>query len=300
MLNVAHALAMGVRQFEHTYAKKTAMKPTCVLMIIHAAEFNTNDQRSLEYTLWDHHRIPIIRKSLKDVFEQAQQDDETGQLTLDAHTVAVVYFRAGYMPTDFPSDIEWNALQLLENSQSIKCPSIGMHLSGTKKIQQLLNQEDILRRFIKEEDIFQRIKSTQGDLFDLSLDDQITQSRIQEAIQDKQGWVLKPQREGGGNNLWGDEMVNALKSMSRQERAAFILMRRITPAPRSTAYLRNGVLNVADCISELGLFGACLSDGKNTFLNKYCGYLLRTKLKDTNEGGLASNCAVLDSIRLME
>ena len=50
---------------------------------------------------------------------------------------------------------------------------------------------------------------------------------IAEAISSPGSFVLKPQREGGGNNLWGDDMVAALRRMDKQERAAFILMKKI-------------------------------------------------------------------------
>jgi len=38
------------------------------------------------------------------------------------------------------------------------------------------------------------------------------------------GYVMKPQREGGGHNFFGDELRAALESMTRDQRSAFILM----------------------------------------------------------------------------
>ena len=40
-------------------------------------------------------------------------------------------------------------------------------------------------------------------------------------------YVLKPQREGGGNNLYGSQVVEALDHLSREELKAYILMERI-------------------------------------------------------------------------
>lgn len=49
--------------------------------------------------------------------------------------VSVCYFRAGYQPSDYPSDVEWAARERLERSSAIKCPDIYLHLAGTKKVQ---------------------------------------------------------------------------------------------------------------------------------------------------------------------
>jgi hypothetical protein len=38
-----------------------------------------------------------------------------------------------------------------------------------------------------------------------------TESAVQQAITDGAPWVLKPQREGGGNNLYGAELSAFLK-----------------------------------------------------------------------------------------
>lgn len=53
------------------------------------------------------------------------------------YTAAVVYFRAGYEPSSYPSTIEWKARLMIERSKAIKCPWIGLQLANTKKIQQV-------------------------------------------------------------------------------------------------------------------------------------------------------------------
>lgn len=72
---------------------------------------------------------------------------EDGTLTVDggAVEIAVVYFRAGYAPNDYFGRAEWDARLKLERSTAIKSPSIGYHLAGTKKVQQVLAQEGQVR-----------------------------------------------------------------------------------------------------------------------------------------------------------
>ncbi|RYR02287.1 hypothetical protein Ahy_B06g081108 isoform B [Arachis hypogaea] len=73
---------------------------------------------------------------------QAEERNMGGQ------AIAVIYFRAGYTPADFPSESEWRARLLMEQSSAIKCPSISYHLVGTKKIQQELAKPNVLERYI--------------------------------------------------------------------------------------------------------------------------------------------------------
>ncbi|RYR52518.1 hypothetical protein Ahy_A06g027428 isoform B [Arachis hypogaea] len=67
---------------------------------------------------------------------------------MGGQAIAVIYFRAGYTPADFPSESEWRARLLMEQSSAIKCPSISYHLVGTKKIQQELAKPNVLERYI--------------------------------------------------------------------------------------------------------------------------------------------------------
>ena len=50
-------------------------------------------------------------------------------------------------------------------------------------------------------------------------------------------FVLKPQREGGGNNLYGEQLTQRLRT--RDGLAAFILMQRIRPPVHMCAVLRD-------------------------------------------------------------
>ena len=53
-------------------------------------------------------------------------------------------------------------------------------------------------------------------------------------------YVLKPQREGGGHNLYGQQLVEALERLTLEERQAYILMERIRPPSQRAALLRAG------------------------------------------------------------
>ena len=54
-----------------------------------------------------------------------------------------------------------------------------------------------------------------------------TQDVLQQADMQPDDYVLKPQREGGGNNLYGDQLQQRLRDPKGL--AAYILMQRIRP-----------------------------------------------------------------------
>ena len=70
-------------------------------------------------------------------------------------------------------------------------------------------------------------------------------------------FVLKPQREGGGNNVYGADIKPFLENIKdSKERNAYILMDRIKP-PITTNYMVRPGQNakLVNVISELGIFG---------------------------------------------
>lgn len=78
--------------------------------------------------------------------------------------------------------------------------------------------------------------------------------------------MLKPQREGGGNNVYGDEIKSTMLAMIKEkERTGWILMDRINP-PLIKGYVvrpkNDGndpeLPEVEDLISELGVFGVII------------------------------------------
>lgn len=89
----------------------------------------------------------------------------------DGIEITVIYFRAGYEPNHYPSELEWNARWVMEKSKAIKCPSIQYHLAGTKKVQQALAKPNVLKRFINNDSQVKAITDIFTGLF--SLDDTV-------------------------------------------------------------------------------------------------------------------------------
>ena len=131
---------------------------------------------------------------------------------------------------------------------------------------------------------------------------------VQEALDGKQGnYVLKPQREGGGYNFYGEQLKQKLLENTQQKGesglklgeklAEYILMQRLFPPQQRAILLRGGkVEGSGDSVSELGCYGTIVADPEGKVLhNEYAGYLLRTKFSNVDEGGVASGFATLSS-----
>ncbi|KAL6842040.1 hypothetical protein ACP4OV_028019 [Aristida adscensionis] len=221
-----------------------------------------------------------------------------GTLLVDGKKVAVVYYRAGYTPNDYPSEAEWRARLLMEQSSAVKCPSISYHLVGTKKIQQELSKPNVLERFLENKEDIAKLRKCFAGLW--SLDDE---EIIKTAIEKPESFVLKPQREGGGNNIYGLDLRETLIRLQREggdALAAYILMQRIFPKASLAYLVRGGVCHEGLAISELGIYGAYLRNNDKVVINEHCGYLMRTKVSSSDEGGVAAGFAVLDSLYLTD
>lgn len=72
-------------------------------------------------------------------------------------------------------------------------------------------------------------------------------------------FVLKPQREGGGYNIYDNDIKELmLKIQNTKERLSYVLMERIFP-PTSTGYMivpgASNPPSLVDLVSELGIYG---------------------------------------------
>lgn len=122
-----------------------------------------------------------------------------------------------------------------------------------------------------------------------------------DAVAHPERYVLKPQREGGGNNLYGAELKAKLDvgGATDDELRSFILMQRIFPKPQPAVMVNRGRCVAGNSISEMGVYGIYLGGDDGELLNEYAGYLIRTKLDGVDEGGVASGYAVLSSAAIV-
>lgn len=289
-------------------------------------ERNVFDQRALEYQLLRRHQIQTVRLTFAEIAARGKLDDDKvfrldNPLGCDSLEVALVYYRAAYTPADYTTSKEWDTRVLLERSTAIKCPSMALQLAGAKKVQQVLAAPGVLEDMLLGKarpdvgfgagpgSLSQRdadaLRDTWTGLWPLDGTEQ-GKKALQLAKEQPERFVLKPQREGGGNNIYRDDIPPYLAKLDEEDKAtpgeaprreAYILMELIEP-PKGLHNLLvrggEGKPRLADVVSELGVYGVSLFGGKNP-VNKEAGTLLRTKGRESDEGGVAIGISSIDS-----
>jgi len=164
-------------------------------------------------------------------------------------------------------------------------------------MQQKLAEPGVIEKFLQNPEEVDLVKSCFTGLY--SLDPGFDREIINKVLANPYDYVMKPQREGGGNLLVNETMVNSLVEFSDKELSSYILMDRIKPVPHTAHFYRNGNWTIETAVSELGIYGAFIGDGENEHLNTVCGTLLRSKSSTKEDGGVSAGVAVLDSIYLV-
>lgn len=188
------------------------------------------------------HGIQSHRASLQTLASTATITSSSGTLLFtpphspaaEPVVISVVYYRAAYTPTDYPSAIEWATRTKLERSTAIKCPTYALQLSGCKKVQQVLAMPGVLERFLGNEAVSPGAKGGKaysveeiaelresfmglwplGDGTELSEEGE----RLVRESNGGEGYVLKPQREGGGNNVYNGDIGPFLAQLAEEDK----------------------------------------------------------------------------------
>ncbi|VDK52997.1 unnamed protein product, partial [Gongylonema pulchrum] len=152
-----------------------------VLFIVEKVNQNQIDQRHVEYRLDEisGQQVRCMRVTLTESAKRLNVDESSHHLYLDdTHRVGVVYFRAGYSPDNYPTEKEWTARRIMELSDAIKCPFIGLQLANTKKVQQVLSEEGVVEKFIEDAALCIKIRRTFACMWGLGNDDRRTENAV--------------------------------------------------------------------------------------------------------------------------
>lgn len=131
-------------------------------------------------------------------------------------------------------------------------------LVGAKKVQQQLANQGELEKFLSVEEGSAECKQTFAGLW------QVDDASVAMVLKSGgEGYVMKPQREGGGNNIYGADIVQALDEMTtKEERLAYIFMEMITPPEIKGIMVKSGkysfiaLVHVNRCVYSFVVFNA--------------------------------------------
>jgi glutathione synthase len=320
--NAVRVLQNGLSSAHFAYgpSKSHPQLPLCVLFLVQENEHNIFDQLALS----SDSSFPIFRLHANHILSHTSIDPGNHLRPLIytpppcptvRFEVTTVYLRALYAPSEYTSPESWSARLHLERSAAIKCPTVLTQLAGCKKVQQVLTftSVDHLQHFLPNasSSTLSSLRSTFAPQYDLNSDSDGLAIAFDPSR--AANHVLKPQREGGGNNIYKTSIPGFLKSLpSTKHYPSYILMELIKPPEeaKNTVLRSDGSVASGNVISELGIFGACLwkqgqaaqggrpRSGFEVLHNEGGGYLMRTKGKDSEEGGVAAGFSNLDSVLL--
>lgn len=313
-------LSAGLAHGHRAYVSPAeSSRPTCVLIVVQGGERNVFDQRQIEYTLDKEYSVPVFRLLITNIMTQVKLGFNRELLYSPPHKpqavyeVSVVYYRAGYSPDDYSTQACWDGRLLIERSMAIKCPTVLTQLAGTKKVQQVLAtpHSTDLEDLVTDRSTVDGLRATFAPIYPMDESPAGLEARTIATNPDTaQRYVLKPQREGGGNNVYRKDIPTFLSSIAKTQWPAYILMEMIEPPAMSNVVLRNGELHKGGVISELGIYGCCLWQSKieagehigvtKILQNFQAGYLLRTKGDQSQEGGVAAGYGAIDSVCLVD
>ena len=238
-------------------------------MLVQPFNFNVADERPIEYGL-SNLGVPCYRCEWQTTLKHVKLGPERRLLYTPSDNkkdfeVSVIYYRAGYDAAEYADEVGRTTRILLESSRAIKCPDILTHMAGFKSVQQAFTEEGAVRRFLasnvnpdESKRLAESVRATFMPMYALSgySPDGLLAREIANDPLRAIDYVLKPNLEGGGNNVFRSDIPEFLARVPEAEWHEYTLMRLIEPPVGS-----KGVLLTANevyegpVVSELGILG---------------------------------------------
>ncbi|GAB7353669.1 hypothetical protein MBLNU459_g4075t1 [Dothideomycetes sp. NU459] len=317
--NIVDALKLG-----HTaYIPSNASLKTCVLFIVQPLNINICDERPLEYGLWSQSPpIPAYRVCFGAEFLSRTSLGPARELLfkpragVEPMEVSVVYMRAGYDSDEYHA-AGCDARLRIERSRAIKCPSVTCHLATLKKVQQALTIPGALSRFLSAEDAA-TIEGVFMTMYPLDESAEGTQAiKIATHAEEAEGYVLKPSLEGGGHNVYRQDIPRFLTRVPQGKWKEYVLMEMIIPPEIHNTLISWPGQYDGPVVSELGVFGiilwrkSCLNGNEGAVAdsspnavevesNVQAGWSFKTKSQDIDEMSVVKGYGCFDSPLLVD
>ena len=272
-------------------------KESIIVFIIQKKETNIFDQYSLSDELYNKYKITSKRITLEEIKAKCNQD-ENGNLTLDSQLISLFYFRAGYTENDYPNEESWLGRELIELSTAIKVPDINTFLTTFKIFQYELSKPQILMRYCHSELIINDILRFFGGIYNIR---DMSSEKVKELFSkikaEPTKYILKPMKEGGGNNITGDKLKDIIPEEDSEISDLIensVVVEKIESYEHEGLVIRNEKLKVQNSISEFSIYGIILTNENKLIINKSVSFLVRTKDKESIEGGIIEGAGAID------
>ncbi|KAI1775799.1 glutathione synthase [Hypoxylon cercidicola] len=305
--NALRSITELLAKAHEMYVPTDRARQTAILMTVQPNNVNICDERPIEYALSEcYPPIILYRVEFSDEVMQNCSLGPNRELLFQPPSrtqpfeISVVYQRAGYDPQEYDEQgVE--ARLMLERSRAIKCPTILCHIAGLKKVQQELTRPEILERFLSPESAT-ILCQTFMPLYPIDGSENGKKAlQIASDQETAENHVLKPSLEGGGHNIFGQDIPNFLETIPPKEKSKYILMEMIHPPKTHGALVSPMMIFQGPVISELGILGTCLwrrdelCEGKAEIIRS-CrgGWTFKTKPHDVEEMSVVKGYGCFD------
>lgn len=308
-LEVAHSMYMTSH-----WIRSSRPGRVCVLMIVQPHNFNIADERPVEYGL-QALSPPVMCYRLewgRNVLEHTTLTSTNKLMYHPPHLaqsyqVSVVYFRAGFETREYEGSLKEIGIEIrtrLEVSDAVKCPDILTHLTTSKKIQQSLCRPGSVERFLNS-DKSEKVRRTFMRMY--PLDETALGADGKRLARDGDtatSFVLKPNREGGGHNVYREDIPSFLRKIPEHAWNQYILMEMIEPVVGVNSLVSLRGIWQGDVLAEVGIWGGAVWQvrgvGSETLLNQQFGWSVRSKVPNVDEVSVVKGFGCFDSVALLD
>lgn len=233
------------------------------------------------------------RVLFSDLVEKGRLDSE-GNYYLCEELVSFAYFRTGFNLKMYAGNVEEarRCREQLAASNAISIPAVAMELVNLKRVQVEMSKPAVARKFLSEGEAQRVLGSLVASWEFDSLSAEEGRAVAEMFRRNPEGFVLKPNREGGCNNVFGEEGARLLGSLSAQERRQYVLQEIIPPVFEENEIMVD-VNRVArtSCKYELGRYGVLSEVRGQLRRNETHGYLVKSHARGFNEVSITKGTA---------
>lgn len=227
--------------------------------------------------------IEMAHVTSKDIRKSLEISEGGRRVIYKNKEVFLAYYRWLYNADQYTEgDVELRVL--LERSSCMNVPSVEVQIVGLKFFQGIFARRPFLERYLADGEINRVMRY---------FVDFMTVEEYGRRGPGNKAYVLKPLKEGGGNNLFGEDVARKLSELGDEERGSYVLMEEIYGKTRRNKFLGEPEGNL---IGEIGVFGYVIGSQGGMERNEDAGYILRSKDEASKEGGVSMNYGGLDSI----
>jgi len=174
------------------------------LILIADIETTILEQKYIECHLRDQ-GIKCKRLKLQELIEHCHLNEDRN-LYLRDELVSFAYFRTGYNLGMYTGNLAQvrKCRQMLAVSKAISIPSVNFELINLKRMQIELSKPFIIRQFLNEEEA-RSLETSLIESWDFDTMRDVDYDILVNIIKEnKEDYVLKPNKEGGDNNIFGE------------------------------------------------------------------------------------------------